>query len=116
MILTVLGYLVVVLLAWVGCYVLIFTASLAWHDGKAQAGKRITEEIRRWDDSLHSTEILRRLNEIDHKEQVILDLTDTYFSVTQRMNKTMGELLQMEADVLRELGGGNPPVPPTLVS
>jgi len=37
MILTVLGYLVFFLLAWVGGYVFIFTASRALHDGRAQA-------------------------------------------------------------------------------
>jgi len=37
MIFTILGYLILVLLAWVGGYVLIFTASRAWHRGKVQA-------------------------------------------------------------------------------
>ena len=72
MIFTILGYLVFLLLAWAGLDILVFTMAYAWHGGKAQAEKRITEEIRRWDDSLNSTEILRRLNEIDHKEKMIL--------------------------------------------
>ena len=41
-ILTVLGYLVLVLLAWAGIDILVFTMAYAWQGGKAQAGRRIT--------------------------------------------------------------------------
>lgn len=103
MILTILGYLVLVVLAWAALDILVFTMAYAWQGGKAQAERRVTEEIQRWDDSLNSTEILRYLGEIAHRDKRILDLTETLLNVTTRMNKTMGELLQMETDVLREL-------------
>ncbi len=41
-ILTVLGYLVLLLLAWVGLDILVFTMVYAWQCGKAQAERRIT--------------------------------------------------------------------------
>jgi len=60
MILTILGYLILVLLAWVGGHVFIFTASRAWHDGKAQAKSDAIQEIRRlvWSASLNTNEIV----------------------------------------------------------
>jgi len=42
MILTVLGYLILFLLAWAGLDILVFTMAYAWQGGKAQAERRIT--------------------------------------------------------------------------
>jgi len=55
-ILTVLGYLILFLLTWVGLYILVFTASRAWHDGKAKV----------WEEGLDRQ---GRLGSVDHTQQ-----------------------------------------------
>jgi len=117
MILTVLGYLVLLLLAWAGCYVLIFTASRAWHDGKAQAKSDTIQEIRRlvWSASLNTNEIVTVLQGNTDRTERILTVTEKLLDVTSEMNRAVGHL-QMEVKRMGEFGGGDPPVPTTLVS
>jgi len=118
MILTVIGYLVLSLLAWSGCYVLIFTASRAWHDGKAQAKSDTIQEIRRcvFGTSLNTNEIATIMHRNTDRIEMVQDLTRKLLNVTSSMNKAAGELIQLEANKLEGFGGGDPPVPPTLVS
>jgi len=104
-----------VLLAWAGGYVFLFTITYAWHCGRAQAEKRVTEEIRRWDDSLNSTEILRHLRQNADQDKRILDVSETLLRVTSDMNRTVGHLLDMEVKRMGEFWD-DPPVGPTLVS
>ncbi len=117
MILTILGYLVLTLLAWVGGYVLIFTASRAWHDGKAQAKSDTIKEIRRlvWSASLNTNEIVTVLQGNTDRTERILTVTDKFLDVTGEMNRAVGHLLNMEIKRGGEYGGGDLPVPPTLV-
>ncbi len=111
----VLGYLVLLLLAWVGCYVLIFTASRAWHDGKAQAKSDTIQEIRRlvWSASLNTNEIVTIQHGNTERTERILTVTEKLLDVTGEMNRAVGHLLNMRGG---EYGGGDPPVPPRLVS
>jgi len=116
-ILTVLGYLILTLLASVGCYVLIFTASRAWHDGKAQAKSDTIQEIRRlvWSASLNTNEIVTVLHGNTERTERILKVTEKLLDVTGDMNRAVGHL-QMEVKRMGEFGGGDPPIPPRLVS
>ena len=75
----------------------------------------ILEEIRRWDDSLNSTEILRHLRQNADQDKRILDVTETLLRVTSEMNRTVGHLLDMEVKRMGEFGD-DPPIGPTLVS
>ena len=117
MILTVLGYLILTLLAWAGCYVLIFTASLAWHYGKAQAKSDTIQEIRRlvWSASLNTNEIVTIQHGNTERTERILTVTEKLLDVTGEMNRAVGHL-QMEVKRGGEYGGDDPPVPPRLVS
>ena len=76
----------------------------------------ILEEIRRWDDSLNSTEILSHLRQNTDRTERILTVTEKLLDVTGKMNRAVGHLLNMEVKRGGEYGGGDPPVPPTLVS
>ncbi len=116
-ILTIFGYLILTLLAWVGGYVLIFTASRAWHDGKAQAKSDTIQEIRRlvWSASLNTNEIVTVLQGNTDRTERILTVTEKLLDVTSEMNRAVGHL-QMEVKRTGEFGGGDPPVPPRLVS
>ena len=118
MILTVLGYLVLLLLAWAGCYVLICTSSYAWHDGKAQAKSDTIQEIRRlvWSASLNTNEIVTVLQGNTDRTERILTVTEKLLDVTGEMNRAVGHLLSMEVKRGGEYGGGDPPIPPRLVS
>ncbi len=118
MILTVIGYLVLSLLAWAGCYVLIFTASRAWHDGKAQAKSDTIQEIRRlvWSASLNTNEIVTIQHGNTDRTERILTVTEKLLDVIGEMNRAVGHLLNMEVKRDGEYGGGDPPVGPTLVS
>lgn len=115
---TILGYLVLVLLAWLGCYVLIFTASRSWHDAKAQAKSDTIQEIRRlvWSASLNTNEIVTVLQGNTDRAERILTVTEKLLDVTGDMNRAVGHLLNMEVKRGGEYGGGDPPVPPRLVS
>ncbi len=117
MILTVLGYLVVTLLTWAGCYVLIFTASRAWHDGRAQAKSDTIQEIRRlvWSASLNTNEIVTVLHGNTERTERILKVTEKLLDVTGEMTRAVGNL-QMEVKRIGEFGEGDPPIPPRLVS
>ena len=116
-VLTVLGYLVLVLLVWAGCYVLIFTASRAWHEGKAQAKSDTIQEIRRlvWSASLNTNEIVTIQHGNTDRTERILTVTEKLLDVTSDMNRAVGHL-QMEVKRMGEFGGGDPPIPPKLVS
>lgn len=116
-ILAVLGYLILFLLAWVAVYVLAFTASRAWHDGKVQAENQATKEIRRlfWDTSLNSIEILRVLSEHTDRNKRILKVTEKLLKVTIELNQEVGELLKVELKKLEEFED-EPPILPSLVS
>ncbi len=115
---TVLGYLVLLLLAWAGCYVFIFTASRAWHDGKAQAKSDTIQEIRRlvWGTSLNTSEIVTIQHGNTERTERILTVTEKLLDVTGEMNRAVGHLLNMEVKRGGEYGGGDPPMPPKLVS
>ena len=96
---------------------MIFTASRAWHDGKAQAKSDTIQEIRRlvWSASLNTNEIVTVLQGNTDRTERILTVTEKWLDVTGEMNRAVGHL-QMEVKRMGEFGGGNPPVPPTLVS
>ncbi len=117
-ILTVLGYLVLVILAWAGGYVFIFTASRAWHDGKAQAKSDTIQEIRRlvWSASLNTNEIVTIQHGNTERTERILTVTEKLLDVTGDKNRSVGHLLNMEVKRGGEYGGGDPPMPPKLVS
>ncbi len=115
MILAILGYLVLIVLAWVVCHVFIFTASRAWHRGRAQSESQVTEEIRRWDDSLNSSEILRHLSENADRSERVLNVSNILLGVVRDMNQSVGFLLEMETKRMAE-HEDEPPIPPSLVS
>ena len=104
------------------CHLFIFTASRAWHRGKAQSEKQVTEEIWRWDDSLNSTEILRHLNENADKAETLMDMiasmdrtVGVLLGVVKDMNQAVGELIKMGGKRMAE-HEDEPPIPPALVS
>ena len=117
MISTMLGYLILVLLAWAGCYVFVFTASRAWHDGRTQAKSDTIQEIRRlvWSASLNTTEIVTIQHGNTERTERILKVTEKLLDMTGDMNRAVGHL-QMKVKRMGEFGGGDPPIPPRLVS
>ncbi len=120
MILTVLGYLILLLLAWWGFYIVILTAPRAWHLGKAGVVKvpsanpqdQVFQELA-FDTYKNSDEILEVLNEHTDRDKRILEVTEKLLETTIDMNRTVMELANME---LKKFGEDEPPLPPALLS